>query len=374
MITYAYIKDNSINKVEYDFVDGARVRIVGDEFSYYDVYFYDRKTKQLFSKSRIKNNEWCKCTITFFADWEIIILKDEKLWASKEFDLQSKNVHIRLDSSALGDTLAWFPYIEKFRKLHNCNLFVSTFHNNLFEKSYENISFVPFHANIVNLYAKYDVGYFLKNSEIDLFRHPVDPKTIPLQKIAADILGLDYAEEKANLSFSVNNKNSDLIVFGPHATKQCKFWNYETGWKDLADYFLEKNYKVISISDNADGYFRNFLPNNIEHIQTVTIEEAVDYLVKAKLFIGLGSGLSWLSWTLGIPTVLISGFSYSYTEMQSCYRVIPPEDRCSGCFNRKTLNRGDWYWCPDHKGSTREFECTKSITPKMIIDKIEHLL
>jgi hypothetical protein len=47
-----------------------------------------------------------------------------------------------MDSSAIGDTLAWFPYLEEFRKKHNCELVVSTFHNEWFIKTYKDIEFV----------------------------------------------------------------------------------------------------------------------------------------------------------------------------------------------------------------------------------------
>jgi hypothetical protein len=38
------------------------------------------------------------------------------------------------------------------------------------------------------------------------------------------------------------------------------------------------------------------------------------------------------------------------------------------------FDKGDWFWCPEHKGTERQFECHKSITPEMVIDKIKHLL
>jgi len=38
------------------------------------------------------------------------------------------------------------------------------------------------------------------------------------------------------------------------------------------------------------------------------------------------------------------------------------------------FDKGDWYWCPEHKGTDRQFECHKSITSEMVINKIKHLL
>jgi hypothetical protein len=35
------------------------------------------------------------------------------------------------------------------------------------------------------------------------------------------------------------------------------------------------------------------------------------------------------------------------------------------------LDAGDWNWCPDQKGTDRQFECTKSITGEYVIKEIE---
>jgi autotransporter strand-loop-strand O-heptosyltransferase len=93
---------------------------------------------------------------------------------------------------------------------------------------------------------------------------------------------------------------------------------------------------------------------------------------KSTLFIGIGSGLSWLSWATQTPTVLVSGFSYNYTEpTNGVIRINAEDGKCSGCFNDFRLDPGDWNWCPVHKGTERHFECTKSITAEKVILEIE---
>ena len=93
-------------------------------------------------------------------------------------------------------------------------------------------------------------------------------------------------------------------------------------------------------------------------------------LGRGALFVGVGSGLSWLAWTVGCRTCVISGFSLPYSEMTDCIRVMPPVGVCTGCFNRARLDPNDWRWCPDHAGSPRQFECTRAITPAQVIDAI----
>jgi autotransporter strand-loop-strand O-heptosyltransferase len=93
-----------------------------------------------------------------------------------------------------------------------------------------------------------------------------------------------------------------------------------------------------------------------------------------EFFIGIGSGLSWLAWSIDLPVVLISGFSQKWTETKSnTYRVIN-ENVCHGCFNMCRLDAGDWNWCPMLKDTDRMFECTKKITSDMVINEIDKLI
>ena len=107
----------------------------------------------------------------------------------------------------------------------------------------------------------------------------------------------------------------------------------------------------------------------------IDIKDRMVDIKAAKAFIGVGSGLSWLSWSLDTPTILISGFSYPYTEMQDCERIFPENKSvCGGCFNKHWLNPGDWEWCPEHQNTPRQFECTKTIEPEQVIKSINKIL
>jgi len=100
----------------------------------------------------------------------------------------------------------------------------------------------------------------------------------------------------------------------------------------------------------------------------------MEELKKSKAFIGLSSGLSWLSWALRVPTVMISGFTDPITEMNDCIRISAPKGKCSGCWSRHRFDPGDWNWCPDHKGTSRQFECSREITADMVIKELEKIL
>ena len=105
------------------------------------------------------------------------------------------------------------------------------------------------------------------------------------------------------------------------------------------------------------------------------MEERINEIKHSDLFIGIGSGLSWLAWGTDTPMILISGFSEDYSEFSddNMIRIINKEV-CTGCFNRYRLDASDWNWCPDHKGTPRQFECTKMIGSYPVIKAIKNLL
>jgi autotransporter strand-loop-strand O-heptosyltransferase len=74
--------------------------------------------------------------------------------------------------------------------------------------------------------------------------------------------------------------------------------------------------------------------------------------------------------------VMISNFSEEGHEFTENTTRIKNTSVCHGCWNNPLFkfDKGDWNWCPEHKGTDRQFECQKSITPEMVMEQIEHLL
>ena len=365
------------NKVIIHFVKGPYVEIKGNTNSEYKVEFIDNKTGRVHYSTTIKNNCWCKCSIEYCVEWKIKIYENDKLWYEYIYNAKGKRVYIAMDSKALGDSLAWVAYVEEFRKKHQCEVITSTFMNDMFIEQYPNITFTSPGMAVENLYAMYCVGLFYNDdNSVNLFKNPIDPKTQTMQKMCSDILGLDFIEvrtkiKKRNVKIDPTLKQVCIGVFG---TAQSKFWNNPTGWQDVVDWLNKKGYTVKLVSKEGDDYMGNKLPNGVIKHPNGPLELVMDEMLKSKAFIGIGSGLSWLSWSLNVPTVLISGFSYDWAEMTDCYRISAPKGKCEGCFNRLRLNAGDWNWCPDHKGTERQFECTKSITSEMVIKELEKFL
>lgn len=370
--------DNIRATLGISFVNGPKVEVQSPVKAEYRVEFINPQTGQIVHTSIINNNCWTKCLYEYFIPWYIKVYQKEDnefiLVEESHYNAEGKRVYIALDSKALGDTLSWFPYVEEFRKKHNCQVICSTFHNRFFKDQYPEIEFIEPGEVAPNLYAMYVLGWpYRENGEIDLFKTPSDFKNKPLQQTASDILGLDFSEVKPKITtYSVEKKKQVSIAI--HGTAQAKYWNNPTGWQEVVYWLLQQGYEVYLLSKEGDTYMGNNHPKGIKYLDSYSIENTMQVLQESEAFIGISSGLSWLSWAVNTPTVLISGFTEKYTEPESIHRVGTPEGKCAGCFNRSRLDAGDWNWCPDHKNTTRQFECSKSITADSVIEKLKKIL
>jgi len=353
-------------------ISGPYIEVKNNIDCEYQLKFVDKKNNKTIYEPKIRNNWWSKCGVKYYVDW-MIVVESEDFYGEYSLDLKNKRVLISFESKSLGDTLAWIPYVEEFRKKHDCKIICSTFHNNLFKKTYKEFEFVNPGSVIESIVAQYSLGVFKKDGEINYEYHPNDPFKIPLQKIASDILGLEYKEIKPIVPvYDVKKKKRVCIAI--HSTAQAKYWNNPNGWQTVVNYLKDKNYEVRLLSKEEDGYMGNFHPKGIVQQPQTTLENILKILQESELFIGIGSGLSWLAWSANIPVIMISGFSDTYTEpLDGIVRIINREV-CNSCWNSYNFDPGDWNWCPLHKNTPRQFECSKNITAETVINEISRIL
>jgi len=367
-------KKDAPREVNVNFIDGPFVEIKDNEENKYRVEFIDLKTGMVDYGVDLKTNHWCGAAKKYKIDWLVTIKGiDNDFYYEHRFNVAGRRVLISFESKSLGDTLAWFPQVERFRIENTCTVICSTFHNKLFKDQYPDIQFVEPGSTVEDIYSLFRIGLFRKGIEIDLYMHREDPLPIPLGKICSDILGMDYVELKPHLPIFTTKKKK-VVSIATHGTAQCKYWNNPTGWQDVVNYIVSKGYKVKLLSREEDGYMGNKNPKNVTKIRPGSIENIMTIIQESELFIGLSSGLSWLSWAVGTETILISGFTDAYTEPRNGVKRIINENVCHGCWNRHKFDAGDWNWCPDHKGTDRQFECTREITSEQVITEIKKVI
>ena len=355
------------NEMIVSYLDGPRVEVKGDHGSSYFVEFIDGEGKVRYSDT-ITNNMWTACGIKYYVPWTIKV--NGKI--VDQFSLENKTVLISLDSKSVGDTIAWAPYAIELMKQKNCKVVLSTFHNNWFRglDSYKDIKFIK-PGDSVGCYVVYRIGWFRDDNngwkKFDYYPNQVN--LIPLQKTATDILGLEFEEKNYGINLKIGKRpiKEKYVVFGPEATAGCKEWTHEH-WSSLSKMIKNMGYEVVVLTQK---------PYNISGVRNISgrsLDEVATYLHYADKFIGLGSGLSWINWSLGKYTYMINGFVQEGHEFTSNLTKIT-NNLCIKCWNDPVLafDSGDWDWCPVYKGTELQHICQKSITPLQVFNVLELL-
>ena len=357
-------------KITNNYNDGAYVEVSTSKDKKFRVEILDSTGRVEFS-SELGPNMWCKTNRKYFEEYTCKVwdLEIDRCIYDKKYDAEGKRVYIALDSKSVGDTMAWFPYAEEFRKKHNCKVICSTFWNRLFESKYPEIEFVDPGTNVGDTYARYTIGLYFKDDGINYNMHRSNPTKVSLMRMASEILGLEDKEVRPRIAHPEVEKKKRVGI-GVHSTAQTKYWNNPTGWQEVTDFLISKGYEVAIMSKESDGYMGNFFPKGAVRLKESSFEDLIENMLSCEFFIGISSGLSWLAWSLDIPTVLISGFTGDSLEPKDGVVRIANRNVCNDCWSRHKFDAGDWNWCPDHKGTPRQFECSKMITGQMVIDRL----
>lgn len=281
----------------------------------YLIKIIDTDTNEFCYEQKFLSNEVVSPNLKqYFTNWCIKVYDtNNNLLLNDKFDVTNKTVFIKMDAYALGDNIAWIPYVELFRRVYNCQVICSTFHNNLFIKTYPNIMFVKPNTVIDNVYAQYYIG---ASNDDNLIYSPIKVNEHPLQKVASSILGLNHMEIRPKLEsqFAHMSPRFDFkyVCISEYGSSDIKHWKVENGWQSVVDFLNDCGYKVLVISKEPTS-----LINVIDLTGDIPLEVRAIDLIYADFFIGISSGLSWLSWAVGTHTVLISDVTPIWHEFST---------------------------------------------------------
>jgi autotransporter strand-loop-strand O-heptosyltransferase len=359
-----------MSSYELHFRDGPYVCNHSDDVVTVKFYLGDRLDFEI----DLAPGHWGRTFKRYLAPWRIeLVNANGEVIRHHRFDLRDRSIGVFLDSRSLGDTLAWVPQVERLAAMHpTTRIYLSHYWSDLgIVSDCPNVEFVDPDAELPELYATFKIGYFLGEEMLD--RHRSDPRRMPLAKIPSDILDLPFDERRPKLDVAsrVRPRSGRYACFAMESTAGFKLWHYPGGWQQVVDYLTGAGFEAVLLQKEPGD-----LANVVNLSGDRPIQERMTELIDCDLFIGPASGLAWLAWALGRPVVMIGGFSEPFTEFQQdCYRVFN-RDFCTGCWNdpRFDFDRSDWDWCPVHRGSARQFECSKQITPEMVIEAVNNAL
>jgi autotransporter strand-loop-strand O-heptosyltransferase len=306
----------------------------------------------------------------YYVRFRVEVWQQDELVLSHEYSAADREVLIQFPLGTVGDTMGWFPYAAKFKERHNCRLTCGMAERliPLFRDAYPDITFVT-HEEIKSeqYYATYSMGLFFDDK--DCVYQPCDFRYVGLHRTAGYILGVDPTEEPPRIVLSEDSRPipEPYVCIAVQSTTQAKYWNNPSGWFEIIRFLKNAGYRVVCIDQKAThgtGLVWNHIPNGAEdETGDRPLNERARWLRHAEFFVGLSSGLSWLAWAAGTPVVLISGFTHPLNEFTTPYRVVNYHT-CNSCWNDPQLrfDHKDFLWCPRHKETTRQFECTRLIT------------
>ncbi|MAH49825.1 hypothetical protein CMI37_28655 [Candidatus Pacearchaeota archaeon] len=300
-----------------------------------------------------------------------------------------KRTRIVFGGKGLGDTIAWMGQVERYQELTNNQVDVICSFSDIFKK--QNIKTYP--RNQKTDASDYDYDFLINTYD---YKRPsgID---IPVQNMkvnsligrASQVLGLPDAEERKptlGLKLKKIKLKRRAVSLASLSTFQKKLWNYKGGWNEVNSYLKKKNIDVISLDKHSQfgaGYaYRdspayNPIPSNSIDKTGQSLRVVASYIDKSLFFMGLSSGIAWLAWALNKPVIMVAGFLRENYHFSTPY-YVQDTSVCHNCWSHHNLPIGEfkekweggWYWCPENKN----FECSRKITPEMVIEKIDELL
>ena len=365
--------------VRFDFNDGCRVVLPEGEQPW-RVRLSDLDTGNVLYETQIKAGR-VNSAKRYFVRVRIEIWRSDANVFTHDYSAAGREVLINFPVGTLGDTVGWFPYAVKFQALRGCRLTCAMAAPliALFQGAYPEIEFVK-HDEVrpERYYAAYNMGLFFDDKAC--VHQPCDFRFVGLHRTAGYILGVDPTEVAPRIALADESRpmQDPYVCIATQSTTQAKYWNNPNGWREIIRFLKDAGYKVVCIDQKAAhgvGLVWNHIPNGAEDQTGLPLQDCARWLRHAEFFIGLSSGLSWLAWAAGAPVVMISGFSHPTTEFATPYRVINYHT-CNGCWNDPALrfDHKDFLWCPRHKDTPRQFECTRLITVKQVKGAICKLL
>ncbi|MBR2178988.1 MAG: autotransporter strand-loop-strand O-heptosyltransferase [Selenomonadaceae bacterium] len=310
-----------------------------------------------------------------FVHWHVTISQNGNVLFDYKFNPRGQRVHF-IFHQALGDNITLFPYMDTFQKAYDCRIsctvppylkeLVGTYYPHI-----EQTDTLPY-----DTYATY---YMAACINVPIAAN-WDSRALPLVDIGRTILADSKIGKVGKVVFKPTQERTikePYVCIAVQASTTAKSWMYPGGWDIVINYLKQRGYRVLCIDKEREctNYGNTVtMPAGAEDFTgDIPLMNRVNMLAYADFFIGVGSGLSWVAWSLDIPVIMISGISEPWAEFENPYRVIN-NMVCHGCFNDLRVDLAECYNCKRYENTNRRFECSKRISPQRVLEKIDQVI
>lgn len=282
-------------------------------------------------------------------------------------------------SHSLGDNVSVAPLASKYAEQHSDDEIYVTMSDPLvdyFNNTYTNVNFIRrdhgmSFDEVIPLYYKFDKS---------------------VQGGFAEQLGFskdEYIRPKLEFTPGPRPIKNKYVAIGIHSTVQLKYWNHPGGkrvqpespnWNDICRMIRKAGYTPVLVEQHESfglPPFFNGAPKKAQKKCGQSLSESMNLVYHAEFYIGISSGMSWIAHAMGKKVAMIANFTEDWNEFDlnlDDYIRITNKSVCHGCWNKigieHDFNNMDWYWCPRHRDTEREFECHTSITPEQVYEQI----
>ncbi|MBR3499165.1 MAG: autotransporter strand-loop-strand O-heptosyltransferase [Selenomonadaceae bacterium] len=362
--------ETGIDGLRLDFNFGLRLDVPKGNFY---VRVKDADTEKIFFEKNLSGVRLLSVE-NYFVRYHVDVFLDGKNIFSHTLNLEGQPVAlIEGERFVLGDSISFLTYLREFQRVHRCKLFVRVPEKlrQFAAHLYPDIIF--FDQKDFDTYATYYLVMVMSPFPIT----PCDYRYVSMTRTGGALLGISYIPPKAIFEPTAPPVTDEpYVCIAVQATTPFKTWLWPGGWDIVIEYLKQLGYRVFCIDKNKEETHEGYTVCMPEGAEDFTgdrpIIERANMLYHAEFFIGLGSGLSWLADAVDCPVVMIAGFSQDWCEFYTPYRVAN-RNVCNGCFNNPVVNYPS-NPCKFHRGTPREAECQKEISPIMVIDAIERLI
>ena len=300
--------------------------------------------------------------------WELALPKIEFL------PIPAMQEIVKVQSGPLGDTIGALAVIDSYSAGKKITVICKNGKDH-FSKSYPNMTFLD-HEMEPEL--KSSGKWELEGKEYDSFQRIFYKFEKPLMQGYAEQLQVKkWNRPKIDVKAGERPIKGKYVCFSMHSTAQGKFWNRPQGWDALCRMLRKEGLTPVCIdrheSFGIEGWW-NVSPSSCVRRHGLDLSEMTNYINHCEFFIGISSGLAWVAHAVGKPVVLISGITSKDNEFSDDTLRIINEEVCHGCINQPDKHKFDsenWLWCPVNAGTKRQFECTRTISPELVFERIK---
>jgi hypothetical protein len=286
--------------------------------------------------------------------------------------------NIKCNTHALGDTLACVAVVEmyqRFSPFETVNFSCAPWLIKYLQPVYPTINFLD------EINADIYLDYLFDMPVQAGFAYQLFGNGCPKSEFKWDFIDpkIWYPE----MNRPIQNK---YVSFSIHSTAQIKYWNsgnrkdnrYSIRWAELC-HMLRKIDVTPVMVDKEFGFGVdpnwNEPPKHAVVKVGLPFDEVLNIIAHSELYIGLSSGLSWVAKAMGKKTVMIAPWAEAINEFgptNDNHIRVESNSQCRHCWSDSALSfdRGDWYWCPKHQGTEKEFCCSSEISAEQVLKEI----